>query len=79
MSIAQSFNLPQFEDTYDGLKMRQLCEELIRGWAEITRTFDWVMSNQESLQWQDTAGDATSGDGCDDKCSTGPRYCVTPQ
>ncbi|HDY73473.1 MAG TPA: prepilin-type N-terminal cleavage/methylation domain-containing protein [Candidatus Jorgensenbacteria bacterium] len=28
---------------------------------------------------QDTAGDATSGDGCDDKCSTGPRYCVTPQ
>lgn len=58
MSISMVFNPPQFEDEYDGQKMRQLMDELLRLYAEFTRQFDWFLANQEALQWIDDAGQA---------------------
>ncbi len=58
MSISMVFNPPQFEDEYDGQKMRQLMDELLRLYAEFTRQFDWFLANQEKLQWIDDTGQA---------------------
>ena len=40
MAVATSFEAPQFGEEYDGLKMRQLVDELYRAHAELTRTVD---------------------------------------
>ncbi|KKN55461.1 hypothetical protein LCGC14_0582310, partial [marine sediment metagenome] len=56
MAVSTSFNPPQFEDEYDGLKMRQLVDELMRTQAELNRAFDWILAKQEALQFTGADG-----------------------